>query len=47
MYKPRIEVVFGNERITSPCGLNVYPGLGHTAYEETKDLKQRVFAFWR
>ena len=23
MYKPRIEVVFGNERIISPSGLNI------------------------
>ena len=24
MYKPRIEVVFGNERIISPSGLNIH-----------------------
>ena len=41
MYKPRIEVVFGNERIISPSGLNIVGAmLGKSDFKKRCDLRK-------
>ena len=45
MYKPRIEVVFGNERIISPSGLNIVGAmLGKSDFKKRCDRRKRYFA---
>ena len=29
------------------CGIHLYEGLGHAAYEEAKDFNRRVYDFFR
>ena len=41
MYKPRIEVVFGNERIISPSGLNIVGAmLGKSDFKKRCDRRK-------
>ena len=41
MYKPRIEVVFGNERIISPSGLNIVGAmLGKSNFKKRCDCRK-------
>ena len=41
MYKPRIEVIFGNERIISPSGLNIVGAmLGKSDFKKRCDRRK-------